>query len=87
MRDMEANRRRNQIIAQRAADKASQRAIRAMDTGPELWSEVKDALERELRSEIYSGHPDNAVRLVNALAALRELYLRGTQVELDLSDC
>lgn len=85
MRDMEANRRRNQIIARRAADKASVRAIRAMDSGPELWSEVKVALERALQAEIYSGHPDNAVRLVNALAALRELHLRGTQLQLDLS--
>lgn len=82
MGNLEQNRRRNQIVAERSATKARASNDWKRWSDELLWQHVELVLDRSVRTEQYSGHVDRAVDAVVARECARELKLRGIQLQL-----
>jgi hypothetical protein len=82
MKSSEPNRRRNQIIAQRSADKAALAFNITAHTPHELMQIAEEALVDAMRSAIYSGQTDRAVKMARAREAARGARLIGVQQSL-----
>lgn len=82
MSNMERNRRRNQIIAERSADKAALLYNGSSYTEKELWAHVEAALGSALHTQRWMGHVDKAVEAARGREAARQLRLRGVQQQL-----
>lgn len=82
MGNMEQNRRRNQIIAERSGEKARRERSWASFSDAQLWEAVEACIRSSLHTQRYMGHVDKTVEAVVAEGAAMELKLRGTQMTL-----
>lgn len=78
----DANRRRNQIIAERTMLKTRDRADLSSCTERRLWDYVQACIDSDLHTRRWLGQVQKGVEAVYADLALEELQLRGTQLEL-----
>jgi hypothetical protein len=79
---MEANRRRNQIVAERTGEKVRQKREWATFSDRQLWEAVEACIKSSLHTQRYMGHVDKTVEAVIAQGAAGELRLRGVQQQL-----
>lgn len=82
MANLEQNRRRNQIIAERAQDKARRDLSLGRWTDEQLWHAVEECVRGSSHTQRWMGHPDKAVDAIVAEMAINELKLRGIQLSL-----
>lgn len=82
MGSIEQNRRRNQIVAERAGEKARREILTTLWTDEELWHEIETCIAARLSTEQWSGHTSNVVLAVRAQKSVRELRTRGAQLPL-----
>lgn len=81
-KDGDANRRRNQILAERSAQKAFREFNPTSLTELELYRVIELALTKSLHTQQWMGHVDRACELARAQRASRELRLRGVQQQI-----
>lgn len=78
----EQNRRRNQILAQRSAEKTYREFNPTGLSELELYQIIDLGLAKSLNTQQWMGHVDRACELARAQRAARELRLRGVQQKL-----
>jgi hypothetical protein len=78
----EQNRRRNQIIAERSAEKVRRERGWSAWSDAQLWEAVNACIRSSLHTQRYMGHVDKTVEAAVAEGAAGELRMRGTQLAL-----
>lgn len=84
MGNLEQNRRRNQVIAERTGEKVRRARDWVTWSDSKLWDAVEDCLRSAEHTQRYMGHIDKTAEAVVASGALEELRLRGVQQELPI---
>lgn len=84
MSTIDANRRRNQIIAERYMAKVERELQLDQEPDHRLWEMVEDSLQASRRLRQLLGHSKQGSEVVKAQWALRELEKRGTQLQLPM---
>jgi hypothetical protein len=84
MGNMERNRRRNQIIAERTASKIRKESPWRAWGDAKLWDAVLAALASAEHTQRWLGHTDKCAEAVIGREAACELRMRGTQTRLPI---
>jgi hypothetical protein len=82
MKNLEQNRRRNQIVAERMQDKMNEQRPWVGWPDRKLWEAVEAGLNSAVRTHRYMGHLDKSAEAIVARGAASELRLRGVQTQL-----